>query len=34
MMVVKEDELLFRQVMEKLLAQFADKMWIARMMIV
>jgi hypothetical protein len=34
MTVVKEDELLFRQVTEKLLAQFADKMWIARTMIV
>jgi hypothetical protein len=34
MMVVKEDELRFRQVMEKLLAQFADKMWITRTMIV
>lgn len=34
MTVVKEDELLFRQVTEKLLSQFADKMWIARTMIV
>ncbi|KAI5817429.1 telomere length regulation protein-domain-containing protein [Pyronema omphalodes] len=34
MAVVKEDGLLFRQVTEKLLAQFADKMWIARTMIV
>jgi hypothetical protein len=34
MMVVKEDELLFRQDTEKLLAQFVDKIWIAGTMIV